>query len=131
MFLSGGRSREQPSRGLLVPESSTIPGHSQFIQLVISDSVVESLGRGGWAEASTLPYLSVVRALLSGSLRVITISLGPELRLLTSLFGFFESSPRSLPWPGGNTVSKCLLHGPWARKIFPGSFLFETHNSCH
>lgn len=62
---------------------------------------------------SPLPYLPVVMALLSGSLRVITISLGPELGL-TSLFGFFESPSRSLPWPGGDAVSKCLLHGPWA-----------------
>lgn len=50
-----GRKREEPSRGLSVPESSTIPGQSQVIQSVISDSMMESLGRVG-GQASTLPH---------------------------------------------------------------------------
>lgn len=122
MFLFGGRNREQQSRGLLVPESSTIPGQSQFIQSMISVSGMESLGQGWVAEGihSSL-FICGHDTLLSGSLRVhlrlLIISSGPELGL-TSLLGFFESPSRSHPWPGGDTMSNCLLHGPWAKKIF-------------
>lgn len=86
---------------------------------------MESLGQG-WVGKGIHSSLFICGhgTLLGGSLRVLTISSSPELGL-TSLFRFFESPSRSHPWPGGDTMSKRLLHRRWARKIFTGIFLLN------